>query len=702
MDKINFILSNLPDLYNKNTSSNLYNTLNPIAGKLDEFISQIDEVKNSRFIDTSTGTDLERIALLVNLKRFNNESDESFRSRIKSRVQSFIGGGTNDALKQVVTNYLGVEPIIIEHYLPNEGHPYFDKGVINGLETSVIDSSNLKVSKGTAYLNGIRYSLNDSTVTNQDGYLKYNFVYSGTNNKTNFVNKVSGDLTANPNTMLANGGNTIDSSLLSPSNRSSFGELSSYTYVTTQNNVTYATTKIINTAISQHLFQFNIIEQIERNICTIPGTTLTDKITWLNNNINSIIVNWYGFGSTILNNPTQTTNFVNKIAGSTVENANIAKWGSNTSLMIPSYSGWSEFGQSSAQYTSIYTQDGTCARIGASTNGVYAEALFSFNLIEYVQRKYNITVPGTATTDKVTWLKNNISTLTCNAYIYGSGPNGNKAYLQPFNIGSGTYDNLDTLTNTSSTPTLISRKLPYAHSFNSYIDSNGFINFLAYTDPSDGVTTSTINIDYVSLDVTMVSGGNKASLSPWYVTNSGWGSAYTNTSSSSTELTISISSINNYIDSNGFVNILAYADASNGLYPSTINTDYIELSITMKDVTPYITNENNNTILSNQILLSDVQQSVITDMRNILDPEEHYITNTASITLQIPYDFTVGNIPLEDVKNILRHTKAAGIALLIKIMDTYKDSIQITDSVGTYFLVGYSGMGSNNLLGGIT
>jgi hypothetical protein len=38
------------------------------------------------------------------------------------------------------------------------------------------------------------------------------------------------------------------------------------------------------------------------------------------------------------------------------------------------------------------------------------------------------------------------------------------------------------------------------------------------------------------------------------------------------------------IDANGFIHCLAYADASNGTTASTINTDYVELNVTLPDM----------------------------------------------------------------------------------------------------------------------
>jgi hypothetical protein len=164
MSKINFIFDNMPSLYNSDESSNLYKFLSPIGTALDNFLLDIENVRNSRFVDKATSNDLDRIASIINLKRFLNENDDTFRSRIKSRISSFIGGGTISALKQVVVNYLGVEPIIIEHYLPEEGHPYFDNGILKGFDIINLGGLSITIKSGTGYINGMRITSNDTTI----------------------------------------------------------------------------------------------------------------------------------------------------------------------------------------------------------------------------------------------------------------------------------------------------------------------------------------------------------------------------------------------------------------------------------------------------------------------------------------------------------------------------------------------------------
>ncbi|TRZ38521.1 hypothetical protein CEQ21_24355 [Niallia circulans] len=52
-----------------------------------------------------------------------------------------------------------------------------------------------------------------------------------------------------------------------------------------------------NTSISQQLFSFNIIEEIEKSLGRIPGNTLAQKIQWAKENINKFTWYWHGYGS---------------------------------------------------------------------------------------------------------------------------------------------------------------------------------------------------------------------------------------------------------------------------------------------------------------------------------------------------------------------------------------------------------------------
>nr|DAI78567.1 MAG TPA: receptor binding protein [Caudoviricetes sp.] len=188
-------------------------------------------------------------------------------------------------------------------------------------------------------------------------------------------------------------------------------------------------------------------------------------------------------------------NFVGKVSGSTTANPHIAKAGYANSLVSPS--GFS-YELLNADYNAIFSIGGAPQTTGSSlTSGTYALSLFSFNLIEHVQRTYG-TIPGTTTTDKVAWLKSNLSKLTFNWWGFGSSVGGNKATVNAWRNDLNAWNDFK-ISNTASTTTKIGYIIESPLS--AYIDVNGFIHFLAYAEASDGTTASVINTDYVELNV---------------------------------------------------------------------------------------------------------------------------------------------------------------------------------------------------------
>lgn len=195
-----------------------------------------------------------------------------------------------------------------------------------------------------------------------------------------------------------------------------------------------------------------------------------------------------------------TANFVGKVTGSNGVNPHIAKRGAPNSLTNPVTNTpiLSELINSS-EYDGISSLNGSTTVSGGSSTALNAigQQLFSYNLIEHVQRTYG-TIPGT-TTDKVTWLKQNISKMTLNWYGYGSSATGNKATISMWHSQSNAwYGGIPT---TAGTVSKVQRTVPTQADINAVIDSNGFVHFLAYTDPSDGTTGSVINTDYTELTV---------------------------------------------------------------------------------------------------------------------------------------------------------------------------------------------------------
>ncbi|MGY6209735.1 distal tail protein Dit [Cytobacillus firmus] len=351
---------------------------------------------------------------------------------------------------------------------------------------------------------------------------------------------------------------------------------SNYEYLNKVDNNLSTKTGTTNGAIAQHLFSFNLIALIKRKFgFTVPGANLAAQVQWLKTNISQITANWWGKGTNKLANPSGKANFAGKVSGSTVENPHVLKYDQSTSLVNPATGGT----ETGGGYPQVSTLNGApYYSVSPKGNGAIAQHLFSFNLIEYVQRKYGVTVPGATTEDKVQWLKDNVNRFTANWHGFGSGPAGNNARFTLWKVLNSVYHSGNVVA--SGTVTKVTHSNISAVS--DYIDSSGFVHFLAYADASDGTTASTINTDYVELEVELKSGQDKGTLARWHSNTNSWisFSGHSNLKNTISKVEhAAIESVPNMVDSNGVVHFLAYAEPSNGIAPSTIETDYISLDL---------------------------------------------------------------------------------------------------------------------------
>lgn len=111
-----------------------------------------------------------------------------------------------------------------------------------------------------------------------------------------FMGKVSGSNTANPHISKHNSYGT-EATLLSPANFTNESSANGYSSVNTLNGTSGIVIATRASVSAQHLFTFNVVEQIERQLGLIPKMTLAEKIQWVKDNVNRLTSNWHGFGS---------------------------------------------------------------------------------------------------------------------------------------------------------------------------------------------------------------------------------------------------------------------------------------------------------------------------------------------------------------------------------------------------------------------
>lgn len=90
---INEMLKILPTFWRKDSGSNVHKFFESFEQALKSGSNNITGLRNSVFLRTSTGTDLDDFAKLFGLTRESSETDSSFRIRIQNHWLSYNRGG---------------------------------------------------------------------------------------------------------------------------------------------------------------------------------------------------------------------------------------------------------------------------------------------------------------------------------------------------------------------------------------------------------------------------------------------------------------------------------------------------------------------------------------------------------------------------------------------------------------------------------
>ncbi|WP_235676318.1 hypothetical protein, partial [Bacillus mycoides] len=188
-----------------------------------------------------------------------------------------------------------------------------------------------------------------------------------------------------------------------------------------------------------------------------------------------------------------------KVAGSTLENGHIIKRtsfapGASTRLLSPS-----EFPiePATSDYAILSTLDGTSLSLSNSTKLAVSQILVSFDVIRTLQDKFGIRIwqGKTALADKVAIAKQLIADYTVVLYARGSGPKGNKVYVQRWIPSTSTW--FGSTISTENNPT----KIQTGSSNVQEIDNNGFIHVITYADASDGARPSSVSVDLAAFEL---------------------------------------------------------------------------------------------------------------------------------------------------------------------------------------------------------
>lgn len=182
-----------------------------------------------------------------------------------------------------------------------------------------------------------------------------------------------------------------------------------------------------------------------------------------------------------------TDDFKDKIANSTKECPHFAGFCKSNSLASPSSFIEYKF------YNNIYCEDNKLVELSVTELGQIPQNIFSFNLIEMVERKIG-TIPAI---NKVDWLRNNLdSTGVLSIYGYGINGSSNLLTLSMYDATTNSWYGSDK-NNTNYSSKI---QLTFTTLTDRRITDDGFLHAIAYGSASNN-TTSTIYIDYISLKI---------------------------------------------------------------------------------------------------------------------------------------------------------------------------------------------------------
>ncbi|WP_421000021.1 BppU family phage baseplate upper protein [Carnobacterium maltaromaticum] len=194
------------------------------------------------------------------------------------------------------------------------------------------------------------------------------------------------------------------------------------------------------------------------------------------------------------------SDFTGKIAGSNVENANNLKWIHRTSLALPS-ANWSAATQ--VYINMINKLDGVAftATAVAGSGGLIPQVLTEFNALWILEKNFPSIFKNAITTSaKVAIAKSKITKFQYKVWAKASGPTGTLCTHSMFNPISSSWGASTTSTGNDITQRVIGSANA---STPAYLNADGNYYFASYAEPSNDTLSSSVSIDYTSMDLTV-------------------------------------------------------------------------------------------------------------------------------------------------------------------------------------------------------
>lgn len=142
METADNIVERLPGFYRATEKdSYIYEFVSGFARIINEQEKELAKIRDAHWIDSSRGINLDLLASIFGLGRKRKEGDDDFRSRIAATIADLRKGGTVEAIRIQLAQYLATskEEIVVVEYPPTE--MTIQKAVLSGDTWSMKSSS---------------------------------------------------------------------------------------------------------------------------------------------------------------------------------------------------------------------------------------------------------------------------------------------------------------------------------------------------------------------------------------------------------------------------------------------------------------------------------------------------------------------------------------------------------------------------------
>ena len=187
--------------------------------------------------------------------------------------------------------------------------------------------------------------------------------------------------------------------------------------------------------------------------------------------------------------------FVGKTAGNTLSNPHVAYSDyTATSLKKPSAT-WDELSQDN--YNKLAGRDDSGVSTGSTQNGVIPQQRVEFDVLEAVKQLVPNIFTGLSVEESVQFVKDNFVSFSLSIRGKASSPNNKILKVATF------LESTDSYTTQIQETALEYTDFKIDINDNNFIGDQGKLNLLIYSDSSNGVTASMIDIDYVGVQLTI-------------------------------------------------------------------------------------------------------------------------------------------------------------------------------------------------------